>query len=136
MKFGSVSTGTDAIKLIYLQCIFSVISCIFFRCNIALAMFYASNSLEHVALSILEECRTIAKKHSLETIEGLVTRRIAYIDVCFNFFFFFFVGVVTLCFTKFKRNFRFKSLVVIRSSIHFLGSRGTYRSSASENQRL
>ncbi|EJD75489.1 hypothetical protein LOAG_17376 [Loa loa] len=50
------------------------------RCDIALAMLYASNNLEHVALSILEQCKHLAYKHSLDTFYAIIMRRIAYID--------------------------------------------------------
>lgn len=50
------------------------------RCDIVLAMLYASNDLEHVALKILEQCKTVALKHSLDIFKAIITRRIAYID--------------------------------------------------------
>uniref|UniRef100_A0AAF5PRI4 Anaphase-promoting complex subunit 5 n=5 Tax=Wuchereria bancrofti TaxID=6293 RepID=A0AAF5PRI4_WUCBA len=50
------------------------------RCDITLAMLYISNNLEHVALSILEQCKNLAHKHSLDTFHAIIMRRIAYID--------------------------------------------------------
>ncbi|KAK6100552.1 Anaphase-promoting complex subunit 5 family protein [Brugia pahangi] len=50
------------------------------RCDITLAMLYTSNNLEHVALSILEQCKNLAHKHSLDTFHAIIMRRIAYID--------------------------------------------------------
>ncbi|CAG9535382.1 unnamed protein product [Cercopithifilaria johnstoni] len=50
------------------------------RCDMTLAMLYASNNLEHVALSILEQCKNLAYKHSLDTFHAIIMRRIAYID--------------------------------------------------------
>uniref|UniRef100_A0A915PQ89 Anaphase-promoting complex subunit 5 n=1 Tax=Setaria digitata TaxID=48799 RepID=A0A915PQ89_9BILA len=50
------------------------------RCDMVLAMLYISNNLEHVALSILEQCKSLAYKHSLDTFQAIVMRRIAYID--------------------------------------------------------
>ncbi|VDK35691.1 unnamed protein product [Gongylonema pulchrum] len=51
------------------------------RCDIALAMLYVENSLEHVAASMLRECQTAAQIHSLENIDAMINRRLAYIDV-------------------------------------------------------
>ncbi|VDK73749.1 unnamed protein product [Litomosoides sigmodontis] len=50
------------------------------RCDITLAMLYTSNNLEHVAMSILEQCKNLAHKHSLDTFHAIIMRRIAYID--------------------------------------------------------
>ncbi|VDN08087.1 unnamed protein product, partial [Thelazia callipaeda] len=50
------------------------------RCDITLAMLYVSNKLEHVALSILEQCKNLACRHSLDLFEHIIVRRIAYID--------------------------------------------------------
>lgn len=47
-------------------------------------MLYTSNNLEHVALSILEQCKNLAHKHSLDTFYAIIIRRIAYIDVRLN----------------------------------------------------
>ncbi|VDN28786.1 unnamed protein product [Gongylonema pulchrum] len=38
------------------------------------------NSLEHVAASMLRECQTAAQIHSLENIDAMINRRLAYID--------------------------------------------------------
>lgn len=54
----------------------------------SLALLYTSNGLEHVALSILEQCKNLASKHSLDTFHAMIIRRIAYIDVNFNVNFF------------------------------------------------
>lgn len=50
------------------------------RCEMVLAMLYASNRLGHVARASLEQCAELARSHNVENYEAAVLRRLAYID--------------------------------------------------------
>lgn len=52
-----------------------------------MAMLYASNGLEHVATSMLEQVLTAAQTYQLKTFEAMALRRLAYVDVSVHVYF-------------------------------------------------